>query len=334
LKVIELTSFHRDALCPAQRPTPAPSAGEVLIRVRATALNYRDIEIAEGRYGMPVHLPLVPLSDAVGEIVELGAGVTDLMPGDRVNPLFFPHWIDGDFRGEYFAHQLGGSMDGVLRQFMTVPATSLVRAPAHLGDEAATLPVAALTAWSALSEAALKPGQTLLVIGTGGVSLFALQFARLFGVRAIIVSSDDDKLARASALGAAHGVNYRRVPQWGERVRELTGGQGVDLVIEVGGAATLPHSTNALRIGGGIAIIGYLSGPQLQLDLRELFIGKRAHLQGHTVGSRRQFDAMNRALEQHRIVPVIDSRFALQDTRAAYERVASGQTVGKVLITL
>jgi len=334
MQAIELTddSHHRIRL--TERPAPVPGRGEVLIRVRAAALNHRDLEIRDGRYGMAVQRPLVPLSDAVGDVVEVGATTAGFAPGDRVIPTFFPTWIDGAFRSEYFASQLGSSVDGVLRELMVYPATGLVHAPSHLGDEAAALPIAALTAWSALCDASLGPGQTLLVIGTGGVALFAVQFARLFGARAIVVSSSDHKLARAMELGAAHGVNYQRVPHWGAPVRDWSGGAGVDVVLELGGAATLPQSTVALRVGGTIAIVGYLTGPQLQLDLRELFIGKRARLRGQTVGSRRDFEAMNRALEWHRVVPVIDSRFALSDTPAAYERMASGQALGKVLIAL
>jgi NADPH:quinone reductase-like Zn-dependent oxidoreductase len=334
MHAIELKSFRADGLCLVERPEPAPQAGEVLIRIRAAALNYRDTEIAEGRYGMPIALPVVPLSDAVGDVISLGEGVTGFAVGDRVNPTFFPDWIDGEFRGEFFAHQLGGTLDGVLREFMTVPVTALVRAPSHMGNEAASLPIAALTAWSALTGANLRPGQTVLVIGTGGVSLFALQFAPLFGARAIVVSSEDDKIKRVIALGATAAVNYVRTPEWGQRVRELTDQRGVDVVVEVGGAKTFSQSIAALRVGGRMAIVGYASGAELQFDLRQLFIGKSATLQGHTVGSRKQFEEMNRALEMHRLMPVIDSIYTLQNARDAYARAASGQAMGKVLITL
>jgi NADPH:quinone reductase-like Zn-dependent oxidoreductase len=204
----------------------------------------------------------------------------------------------------------------------------------HLGPEAATLPIAALTAWNSLRESALLPGQTVVVIGTGGVSLFALQFAQLFGARAIVVSSRSDKLARARSLGASEVIDTAATPDWGEQVRELTGGEGAHVIVEVGGGATLPNSIVALRTGGFIAMVGYLSNPQVSFDMRQLFIGKRARLHGQTVGSRADFEQMNRAIEARRLMPVIDSRFPLERVTAAYERLRSRDTFGKVLVTV
>jgi NADPH:quinone reductase-like Zn-dependent oxidoreductase len=334
MKAIELRDFGEGGLRLVECPTPAVGPGEVLIRIRAAALNYRDLEIAAGRYAMPVPLPRIPLSDAVGEVVELGSGVTSFVKGDKVNLTFFPDWIDGEFRGEYFARQRGSSLHGVLAEYVVARESELVRAPAHLEDEAAGLPIAGLTAWAALTEAAVRPGQTVLVIGTGGVSLFALQLAKLFGSRAIVVSSSDEKLQRAIQLGSLGSVNYKRTPEWGREVLELTAGSGVDVVIETGGGATLPQSTAALRVGGHIAIVGYVSGADLRLDLRELFIGKRARVHGHTVGSRRQLEALNRAIELHRLVPVVDSRYSAEAVDAGYARLRSGEAFGKVLFTL
>lgn len=333
MRTIELQEFGNRGLRLVERPVPTVRPGEALIRVRAAALNYRDLEIAAGRYGMPVSLPRIPLSDAVGEVVDIRPETSTFAPGDSVNLTFFPDWIDGHFRSEYFARQRGSSVDGVLSEYVVVHENELVRAPANLNDESAGLPIAGLTAWAALTEATLQPGQTVLVIGTGGVSLFALQLTKLFGGQAIVVSSSDQRLERAIGFGASAGVNYRRTPDWGREVRELTGGRGVDVVIETGGAATLAQSTVALRTGGHIAVVGYLSGAHLQLDLRELFIGKRARVHGHTVGSRTQLETLTRALELNQLVPIVDSRFPLEDVESAYDRLRSGEAFGKVLIT-
>ncbi len=334
MRAIELQAFGKGGLRLVDRPVPHLGPGEALIRVRATALNYRDEEIATGNYGMPVKLPRVPLSDAVGQIVELGPETKRFSEGDHVNLTFFPDWIDGEFRAEYFARQRGSSLDGVLAEYVVAHESELARAPAHLKYESAGLPIAGLTAWMALTEAALQPGQTVLIIGTGGVSLYALQLAKLFGGQTLVVTSSDAKLERAMRLGALAGVNYRRTPDWGRAVLDLTAGRGADVVIETGGAGTLPQTTAALRTGGHIAVVGYLSGADVRLDLRDLFIGKRAHVHGHTVGSRRQLEALNRAVELNRLIPVVDSVHSFDDVEAAYERLRSGEAFGKVLITL
>jgi NADPH:quinone reductase-like Zn-dependent oxidoreductase len=284
---------------------------------------------------MPVSLPIVPLSDAVGEVVELGPGASRFAVGECVNPVFFPDWIDGPFRAEYFQRQRGSSAGGVLQEAIVIPETQLVRAPRHLGPEAAALPIAALTAWNALRASELLPGQTVLILGTGGVSLFALQFARMFGVQAIVVSTNESKLRRAQELGAAAVIDSTALPTWGEHVLQLTDGRGADLIVEVGGSNTLPQSSLALSMGGHIAMVGYLSGSQITLDVRSLFIGKRARLQGHTVGSRASFEEMNRAIEIHRLTPVIDCTFAWEDGIAsAYQRLRSREVFGKILLTL
>jgi len=334
MKAIELQAFGLDGLRMVDACEPDPPPGHVTLRLHAAALNFRDLEILEGRYGMPVRLPCMPLSDAVGTVTRIGPGVTEWREGDRVNPLFFPDWIDGPFHPRYFARQLGGNHPGVLRQAMTAPANAIVRAPRHLGDEAATLSVAALTAWAALTDAALQPGQTIVAIGSGGVALFALQFARMFGVRAIAVTSSAHKIPQLLAAGATTAVDSRAHPDWGMEVMRLTEGVGAHLVLETGGSATFSESVRALAPGATMAMIGYVSGPLLEMDLRQVFIAKRARLHGHTVGNARQFDAMNRALEAHGIVPLVDSVHPFVDAAAAYRRLASGASVGKVLVKL
>lgn len=334
MNTIELQRFGREGLVATDRAMPRPGPGEVLLRLRAATLNHRDLEIVEGRYGMPVQLPIVPVSDAVGEVLALGEGVSRVAVGDRASPVFFPDWIEGPFHGAYFARQLGATLDGMLRRFAVLPEAALVRMPAHLSDEgAAALPIAGLTAWMALTDAALSPGQSVLVIGSGAVSLFALQFARIFGARAIAVTSTEEKAARLKALGASDVIVSRRTPDWGTAAHALAG-EGVDLVVEVGGAATLPQSTAALRVGGTMAIVGYVSGPRLDFDLRPLFIGRRARLHGHTVGSRAGFEAMNRAIALHRLEPVIDRCFPMSETAAALDYLASGRAFGKVAIRI
>jgi len=334
MKAIALTHFGLPGLHVVQRPDPIPGPGEVLLRLRAASLNHRDLEILEGRYAMPVPLPRVPLSDAVGEVVAVGDGVEDVRVGDRVCPTFFPGWLDGPFHERYFSRQLGGNVDGMLREFAVLPAGDVVKVPGHLGAEAATLPVAALTAWSALTDAGVGPDRRVLVIGTGGVSLFALQLAPLFGAEVIVVGSGDEALSRAEALGARAVIDRREHAAWGARVRELTGGEGVDPVIDVAGAAAIGELPAALRTGGTVAMVGYASGAELRFDLRALFIARRARLHGHTVGSRTQFQALCRAIEQHQLVPVVDRRFGFDDAVAAYERLASGQAFGKVVLEI
>lgn len=334
VNTLELQRFGPQGLLLADRPASRPGPGEVLLRLRAATLNHRDLEIVEGRYGMPVQLPIVPVSDAVGEVVEVGAGVTRVGVGDRATPVFFPDWIDGPFRAAYFTRQLGATLDGMLRAHAVVPESALVRVPDHLSDEgAAALPIAGLTAWSALADAAVSPGQSVLVIGSGAVSLFALQFARLFGARGIAVTSSEEKAARLKALGASDVLVSRAEPEWGAAAHALAG-EGVDLVVEVGGAGTLAQSTAALRVGGTMAIVGYVAGARLDFDLRPLFIGRRARLHGHTVGSRAGFEAMNRAMALHRLEPVIDRSFPMKETPAALDYLASGRAFGKVAIRI
>ncbi|HYH47095.1 MAG TPA: NAD(P)-dependent alcohol dehydrogenase [Thermoanaerobaculia bacterium] len=333
MRAWEIGRFGLEKLALVERPDPQPGPGQVVVRVRAASLNYRDLMTIQGTYNPKQKLPLIPGSDGAGEIVAVGPGVRRVRVGDRVCSVLAQHWVAGEPTRERVRSSLGGPFDGVLAELALLSEDGVVPAPAHLSDEeAATLPCAALTAWNALvTEGRVTAGDTVLVQGTGGVSLFALQIARLIGARVIVTSSSDDKLARALELGAAEGINYRTVPDWGGRAKELTGGRGVDHVIEVGGAGTLQQSLRALRFGGRISLIGVLAGGTAEIPLALIFMQK-ASVQGIIVGDRDSFEAMNRALELHQLHPVIDSTFAFDQVPAALERMASGRHFGKIVI--
>jgi len=315
-------------------PEPQPAAGQVLVRVRATSLNYRDQMVADGRYGK-VSLPLIPLSDGAGEIVALGAEVTRWKIGDRVAGTFFQGWATGSFRREIPGTALGGALNGMLAEYVVLAETGIVAVPAYLDfTEAATLPCAGLTAWHALvAQGKISADQTVMLLGTGGVSLFALQFAKLHGARVIITSSSDEKLARAKALGAHETINYRAVPDWEKEVYRLTGKAGVDHVVEVGGTGTLAKSLRALAPGGQVHLIGGVSGFTSDMPLIEI-ISKMAVVRGVYVGSGEMFEAMNRALARHHIKPVVDRVFEFADVPAAYQYQQSGAHFGKVVINI
>ncbi len=251
-----------DGLKLEELPGPTPGPGQVLIRLRAVSLNFRDLMVVKGAYNPKLRLPIVPVSDGAGEVVATGAGATRFKPGQRVVACFMPGWLEGPPDEEKGRSALGGGGLGLLAEEAVLPEEGLLPIPAHLDfDEAATLPCAAVTAWNALFECGgVKPGDTVLTQGTGGVSLFALQLARLAGARVIAMSGSDEKLQRAIELGASDGINYKATVDWDKRVRELTGGKGVDHIVEVGGAGTLPRSLRAVRVGGTIALIGVLSG--------------------------------------------------------------------------
>ncbi|MEW5890755.1 MAG: NAD(P)-dependent alcohol dehydrogenase [Pseudomonadota bacterium] len=335
MRVFELRDdWSIDNLHLVERPVPRPGAGEVLLRMRAASLNYRDLVVLQRGYGaLTGSLPLVPVSDGVGEVVEVGPGVTRVALGDRVCPMFMPGWLGGAPSAARLTRTLGGPLDGVMAEFMAMPEQSVAHVPAHLSDEqAATLPCAALTAWSALVTCgAVKPGDRVLIQGTGGVSLFALQFAKLLGAYVIILSGSDAKLERALALGADDGLNYRTTPEWGKAVRERAGGDGVDHVVEVGGEQTLAQSLRAVRVGGTISLIGVLSGGNLNLKLGPV-VTRQVRLQGITVGSRDGFEAMARAIGQHRLEPVIDRVFPFEALREALDYLASGAHFGKICL--
>ncbi len=313
-------------------PEPKAEFGQVIVRVRATSLNFRDLLVVKGLYAKNLPLPLVPLSDGAGEVVEVGPGVTKFKPGDRVTGCFFANWSDGPLTDAASKSARGGAIDGMLAEYVAAAEDSLVKTPDHLTDEeAATLPCAALTSWHALMESGgLKPGQSVLVQGTGGVSLFALQFARIAGARVIATSSSDAKLARARELGASDGINYRTTTDWDVAVRNLTDGLGVDHIIEVGGAGTLPRSMKALAMSGHIAMIGVLSQGS-DFSVFPLLM-KNIRLQGIYVGSRLMFENMNRAIDLHKLKPVIDRVFPFEEAIQAYKHLESGSHFGKIVI--
>jgi NADPH:quinone reductase-like Zn-dependent oxidoreductase len=333
MKVVELATFTIDSLTIADRPEPRPRPGEVLIRVRACSLNYRDLLILKGLYNKKLPLPLVPLSDGAGEVAGVGEGVTRVKVGDRVAGCFMPAWVEGDVTDAKAKSALGGGGNGMLAEYVVLPAEGVVRYPDHLSaEEAATLPCAAVTAWHALvTEGGLKAGDVVLTQGTGGVSVFAVQFARLQGARVIATSSSDAKLARVLQLGASDGVNYKTTPEWGGKARELTGA-GVDHVVEVGGAGTLPESLRAVRPGGRISLIGVLSGAG-QFNPTPVLM-KNLRVQGIFVGSREMFEAMNRAVALHKLRPVVDRAFPMTEAREALRYLESGSHFGKVVIRL
>ena len=320
-----------DAQAAVDVPAARPGPRQVLVKVAACSLNYRDLAIALGSYRMPVKPNLVPLSDGAGEVVEVGTGATRVKVGDRVAGCFFQRWLGGPPQADTHASALGGGIDGMLREYAVLEEDGVVRLPPHLSfEEGATLPCAAVTAWHALAEhARILAGQTVLAQGTGGVSIFALQLARLMGAQVVITSSSDQKLARAKQLGATHTINYRSVPEWDKAVVELTGG-GVDHVVEVGGPGTLAQSLRAIRVGGKITLIGVLAGAA-EINPMSIF-ARRANLQGISVGSTQMFEAMNRAIAAGGLKPVIDKVFSFAEAPAAYRHLQSARHFGKVVI--
>ncbi len=317
-------------------PSPEPGPGEVVVRLRAASLNYRDTLTVVGGYGSRQKQErLIPLSDGAGEVAKVGRDVTAWQRGDRVIGCLMPDWQGGEMSEAKSAASLGGSVDGCAAEYRVFPAAGLVRTPEHLSDiEAATLPCAALTAWSAVvSQGRVGPGDTVLTQGTGGVSLFALQLARLAGARVIATSSTPDRLERLRELGAGDVINYREVPDWGRRARALTGGRGVDHVVEVGGAGTLAQSIRAVRVGGTVSLIGVLGGATPDFNLAHVVM-QNIRLQGVTVGSRDQFEHMLAAIAAHKLKPVIDRVFPLAEIRAAIEHLGARRHIGKVCIAI
>ena len=323
-----------DDLRRVERPDPHARTGQVLVRIRATSLNSRDQAVVAGTYmGRPVTRDLIPLSDGAGEITAVGEGVTRFKPGDRVATVYSQTPPDALPFAERAS--LGSPLDGVLVEHVALYEDGLVLIPASLSfEDAACLPVAAVTAWHALMNAGkpVGPGDTVLVLGTGGVSIFALQFATAAGARVIATSSSDEKLERVKALGASDGVNYLRSPAWHKEVLKLTSGRGVDCVIEVGGAGTLERSFASLATGGKVALIGVLTGRSAEINPYSL-MWKEGTLHGIRVGDARQFEQMNRAIETNGIRPVIDRIFPFDEAVAAYHHQKSGTFVGKVVIT-
>ena len=320
-----------DALEPAERPSPEPGPGQVKVRVRANSINYRDLNAVRAPGRMGLAFPRIPNSDGAGDIVAVGPGVTGIAVGDRVAGCFFQDWAAGDISAAAMASAQGGPIDGMLAEEVVLNARGVVPIPAHLDyAEAATLPCAALTAWNGLVvSGGLKAGDTVLLLGTGGVSVFALQFCVMTGARAIVTSKSDDKLARARTMGAWRTINYAETPDWAATVRDMTGGFGVDHVVEVGGGGTLEQSIEAVRIGGHIAMIGVLTqGAANPMPI----LRKSIRLHGIYVGSRAMFLDMNAAIEAGGLKPVIDRRFAFADAPGAYRCMEAAGHFGKIVI--
>ena len=333
MKVFEIQEFGLDKLALVERAKPTPGPGQALVRMTAASLNYRDFMVAMGTYNPRMKRPMIPLSDGAGVVEEVGPGVTRVKAGDRVAATFFQKWIEGPPSKEKNSSALGGGIDGVACEYGVFSADGLVLSPPSLSDEeVASLPCAAVTAWHALfGHAGTVPGDTILLQGTGGVSVFALQFAVMAGLRTIVTSCNDEKLARAQKLGAHETINYKTTPNWEDAARKLTGGEGVDHVIDVGGADTLAKSMKAIRIHGAVSVIGVLGGAGAAIAPTSM-LASSARLQGIFVGSREMFEQMNRAIEFHKIKPVIDKTFAWRDLADALRYMESQRHFGKICL--
>lgn len=333
MRAWQVSAFGIDSLDFVDRPTPEPGPGEVLVAVRAVSLNRRDLMVVKGLYNPKMKLPRIPCSDAAGDVVGVGPGVTSWKLGDRAAGIFMQNWLEGPLTPAKARGALGGDIDGVLADYVVFKEQGLVGIPAHLSyQEAATLPCAAVTAWNALTSAEIKPGSTVLIQGTGGVSIFALQFARLKGARVLGISSSYEKLERASALGLDAGLNYRDNPEWDRWAHDQTGGDGVDLVVEVGGLGTLTRSLRAIRMGGTVAQIGVLAAGTEAIPLG-LILHKWSKIQGIYVGSRRDFQEMNRAISLAELRPV-GEEFDWNQAREVMERMEESSHFGKMVLTV
>ena len=327
-------AFGLENLRLVERPMPEPGPYQVRVRVSACSLNFRDLLMVRGQYNPRIALPLVPLSDGVGVIDAVGEGVTRVNVGQRVAGLFSQRWISDPPSYERVRATLGGPLDGMAQEAIVLHEEGVVPRPEYLTDtEAATVGCAGLTAWNSLrGEGDVQAGDTVLVLGTGGVSVFALQIGVMLGARVIVTSSSDEKLERARELGAWATVNYRETPEWWRPVRELTGGVGVDHVVEVGGAGTFDQSVRACRTGGHVSLIGVLAGPA-KVNLTRVLMNN-IRVQGVLVGSRDRFEAMNRAFEAHTLRPVVDTTFAFDALPRAFDYLASGGHFGKIAVTV
>lgn len=336
MKAYEIEEFGIENLAISERAEPEPKAGEILVRFQAASLNYRDLMVVSGTYNSKMKLPAVPLSDGAGEVVELGDGVTKWAIGDRVMPIFAQRWYDGDSSEEKRRTSLGAGAqwDGVLREYGTFNEESVVRIPDHLSyEEASTLPCAAVTAWNALVVSGkLKAGESVLTLGTGGVSVFAAQFAKMFGARVVSTSGSDEKLERLRELLIYETVNYRKREDWDAAVLEIVGKPGVDHVVEVGGSGTLGKSINAVRIGGHVAMIGALTGAA-GFNPTTVFM-KAIRLQGIFTGSRQTFEDMNRAISVNKLKPVIDRVFEFDEVPEAFRHMETASHFGKIVIKI
>jgi len=315
-------------------PIPKPKANEILVKMRAASLNYRDLLVVNGIESWKPSSPRIPISDGVGEVVAVGSGVSQWEIGDRVAGLFLPKWLDGELTPEKYVSPLGGSAaDGVLAEYVVFDEQAIAKTPGNLSDaEAASLPVAALTAWHAVARRSqVKTGETVLIQGTGGVSLFALQFVHALGAFPIVISSSDEKLEKAKALGASATINYKNFPNWEEQVIKLTESKGVDHVIETVGGANLNRSLEAIKLSGTISFIGLIAGLSAPINTYQ-FVQKNVQIHGIETGSREMFEEMNRFIESHDLKPVIDKTFAFDEIREALKYLESGRHFGKVTI--
>jgi NADPH:quinone reductase-like Zn-dependent oxidoreductase len=336
MKALEIQSYGLDHLHLVDRPDPTPGPGELIVRIKAISLNFRDLLTVNGMYGGNYTLPLVPFCDGAGVVEAVGPGVSRFKVGDRVTSLFFSDtWIAGPPTPEKLRGSLGGPLDGCGQQLLKISEHGVIATPPHLTDEeAATLPCAALTAWRALAvDGAVLAGETVVLQGTGGVSIFGLQLAKAMGLRAIITSSSDEKLARARALGADATINYKTTPDWSNAVRAATDGRGADLILEVGGAKTLMESLKAVRQGGHVAIIGVLSGVAEPMPI-PMLIWTNARVQGLSVGSREMYEAMARAISLHAIKPVISHTLPWTQAAEALHSMQRGDHFGKIVLTV
>jgi NADPH:quinone reductase-like Zn-dependent oxidoreductase len=333
MKQFEIQEFGIDNLALVEGDVPRPGAGEVLVKMTAASLNYRDDMAVKGLYNPKLKRPMIPLSDGVGMVEEVGSGATEFKKGDRVASCFFQGWQDGPPTKKKIEAALGGDINGVLREYAVFPQSGLVAVPSSLSDEeAATLPCAAVTAWHALFEnASSGPGDSVVIQGTGGVSIFALQFAVAAGLRTIVTSSSDEKLARARQMGAGETINYKTTPDWEKIARKLTNNEGVDHVIEVGGSDTMPRSLRAVRMQGLVSVIGVLTGAEPSISPVPILMNS-VRVQGIYVGSRAMFQRMNRAIEFKRIKPVIDKTFDWTEIKDALRYMESQQHFGKICL--
>lgn len=335
MRVFQIESdWGMDNLKLSQRPKPTAGPGQVLVQMKASSLNYRDLVVPERGYGsFTGTLPLIPISDGVGTVCEVGPDVRRVAVGDRVCPTYFQNWTSGEPDLERLTQSLGGPVDGTMTEIMCLSEQGVVKVPAHLTDaQAASLPCAALTAWSALTTGStIKSGDRVLIQGCGGVALFAVQFARLLGAHVTVITSSEERMARVRQLGADAVINYRAVPEWAKATRDITLGRGYDLIVELGGEKTLPQSLRCIRPGGTIAMIGILSGSTLTTSLG-LIVTRQVRLQGVTVGHRDGFEAMIRAIDQHQVQPVVDRVFDFEDLKEAMAYLKSGAQFGKVCI--
>ncbi len=332
MKTYEIQQFGIEELALVDREKATFSDTQVLVKFHANSLNYRDLMMINGWYNPKLKMPLVPFSDGAGEVVAVGESVTKFKIGDRVCPIFMQNWVDGEVDFRKAKHTLGGDIDGCLREFGAFDENGLVHIPQHFSyEEAATLPCAAVTAWNALAVSGkVKKDDFVLLQGTGGVSIFALQFAKIFGAKVIITSSSDEKLERAKQLGADFTINYKEREDWDKAVLEITEKRGVDHIVEVGGAGTLQRSLNAVKIGGHIAVIGVLSGKGEFNPVSILM--KAIKLQGIFVGSREMFESMNACISENNLTPIVDKVFQFDETIAALKRMKNGSHFGKIVV--